>query len=78
MDMSGWGLPQRWRMSLPDSVVIAAEHDVLIPCRQAEMAARHLDSEYRMLPGLGHAVMLESEWERAATMLHDWLLEQGL
>ena len=78
MDMSGWGLPQRWRMDLPASIVIAAEKDALIPCVQAELAARHLDADYHLLPGLGHAVMLEAGWKAAATVLLDWIETQGL
>lgn len=78
MDMSGWGLPQRWRMDLPASIVIAAEKDVLIPPAQAELAARHLEADYHLLPGLGHAVMLEAGWEAAASVLGDWIAAQGL
>jgi pimeloyl-ACP methyl ester carboxylesterase len=78
LDMSWWGLPQRWRMNLPASLVLAAEHDVLIPRAQAELAARHLDAEFRLLPGLGHAVMLESRWQSAAEALRDWLVARGL
>jgi pimeloyl-ACP methyl ester carboxylesterase len=77
LDMSWWGLPQRWRMNLPASLVLAAEHDVLIPRAQAELAARHLEAEFRVLPGLGHAVMLESGWLGAAQALGDWLAARG-
>jgi hypothetical protein len=31
-----------------------------------------------LVPGLGHAVMLETEWQRAAQALLDWLEETGL
>ncbi len=78
MDMSGWGLPQRWRMDLPASIVIAAENDLLIPRAQAELAARHLGAAYHLLPDLGHAVMLEAGWQAAAQVLCDWISAQGL
>lgn len=73
MDLSGWGLPHRWKMNLPARVVIAAERDVLIPRAQVELAARHLDAPLRVLPGLGHALMLEDDWASAAHALADWV-----
>jgi len=78
MDMGGLGLPQRWRMDLPPCLVLAAERDALVPRAQAEMAARHLEAEYRVLPGLGHAVMLEPQWRVAAQALREWLEALGL
>lgn len=75
LDMSWWGgLPQRWRMKQPPSLVLAAEQDVLIPRAQAELAARHLDADFQLLPALGHAVMLEAAWIVAAEPLKDWLV----
>lgn len=78
MDMSGWGLPMRWRMDLPESLVVAAERDVLIPLAQVKLGAHHLGAEFRMLPGMGHAVMLEEGWPDAAAVLLDWLSGLGL
>ena len=78
MDMGWWGLPQRWRMNLPPALVLAAEHDVLIPRAHTEMAARHLEAEFRVLPQLGHAIMLEADWQVAAHALRDWLEDAGL
>lgn len=78
MDMSGWGLPMRWRMDLPESLVVAAERDVLIPLAQVKLGAHHLGAEFRMLPGMGHAVMLEEGWADAAAVLLDWLSGLGL
>jgi pimeloyl-ACP methyl ester carboxylesterase len=77
LDMSWWGLPLRSRMNLPASLVLAAELDVLIPRAQAELAARHLGAEFRLLPGLGHAVMLDTGWQSAAEALRSWLAAQG-
>ncbi len=78
MDLSGWGLPQRWRMNLPRSLVIAAGEDVLIPRAQVESAARYLEAEYRLLPDLGHVLMLDAGWESAARCLQEWLAEAAL
>lgn len=73
LDMSGWGLPQPWRTRLLDTVVIGAERDVLISPELAQTTARLLGADYRTLPGLGHAVMLETGWRLAAEALADWL-----
>ena len=77
LDMSGWGLPQSWRTALPDTLVIGAERDVLISPALAQTTARLLGAEYLLLPGLGHAVMLESGWRSAAEGLAGWLAARG-
>jgi len=78
LDMAGLGLPQRWRMNLPATLVLGAEKDALIAPSAAEASARLLGAEFRLLPGLGHAVMLESNWQVAAQAILGWLEEQGL
>lgn len=78
LDMSGWGLPQRWRMKLPDALVIGAERDVLIPAAQVALAARLLGAEYHEMPGLGHALMMEAAWRAPAQVLLDWLRKRDL
>lgn len=77
-DLAGWGLPQRWRMNLPQTLVLGAERDVLIPHSAAESAARMLDADYLLLEGIGHGVMLDHGWERAAAAILGWLEEKGL
>jgi pimeloyl-ACP methyl ester carboxylesterase len=78
MDMTWWGLPQLWRVNPPPSLVIATARDALIPAVQAEATARLLRAEFRMLEGLGHALMLDARWERAAEALLGWIEERGL
>lgn len=78
LDMSGWGMPMRWRMNLPASLVLAAERDALIPLAQVCLGAHQLGTEFRLLAGMGHAVMLEPDWPRAAAALHDWISGLGL
>ena len=73
LDMSGWGLPQSWRARLPETLVFGAERDVLISPALARTTAQLLGAQYRLLPGLGHAVMLEPGWRVAAQALDDWL-----
>lgn len=73
LDMSGWGLPQPWRVARPATLVLGAERDVLIPVSLAQTTARLLNAEYRQLEDLGHAVMLETGWQSAARAVLDWL-----
>ncbi len=78
LDMTGWGLPSPWRGKRPPMLVIGAGRDALIPAAEAQGTARLLGSEFRLLPGLGHALMLDSGWRSAAQAIADWLGEQGL
>lgn len=78
MDMTLWGLPQLWRMQRVEALVLGAEHDALIAPSLAQSAARLLGAEYRLLDGLGHAVMLDSAWESAAQAILAWLDERAL
>ena len=78
LDMTGWGLPSLWRTQRPPTLVIGAGKDVLVPAAQAQGTARLLNSEFRLLPELGHAVMLDAGWPAAAQAIADWLEEQGL
>jgi non-heme chloroperoxidase len=73
MDMSGWGLPLPWLVRRPPTLVLGAERDALFTPAEAQGSARVLGAEFRMLPGLGHAVMLDGGWERAAQAIADWL-----
>lgn len=78
MDMTLWGLPQVWRMARVDALVLGASEDALISPALAQSAAAVLGAEYRLLDGLGHAVMLETAWESAAQEILDWLTARGL
>jgi pimeloyl-ACP methyl ester carboxylesterase len=73
LDMAGWGLPLLWRMHRAETLVLAAERDALIAPSLAASAARLLGASFELLPGLGHAVMLEPQWRLAAEALHAWL-----
>jgi len=78
LDMSGWGLPSLWRGKRPPTLVIGAGRDALIPAAEAQGAAHLLSADYRLLPELGHAVMLDAGWRSAAETIAVWLEEQGL
>jgi pimeloyl-ACP methyl ester carboxylesterase len=78
MDMAWWGLPQGGRVNAPAALVLGAARDALISPALAESTARLLSADYRLLDGLGHALMLDARWERAAEALLGWIEEQGL
>ena len=78
LDMSGWGLPSLFRGARVPTLVLGAEKDSLIAHREAEASARMLGAEYRLLRGIGHAIMLDEPWESAAEALLGWLEEKGL
>jgi pimeloyl-ACP methyl ester carboxylesterase len=78
LDMTGWGLPSLWRNLRPPTLVIGAGRDVLVPAAQAQGTAHLLNAEFRLLPELGHAVMLDAGWLSAAQEIADWLEERGL
>jgi non-heme chloroperoxidase len=83
LEMSGWGLPFLWTAwgngaRQPPTLVLGAQHDALIPAAQAESTARLLGADYRLLPDLGHAVMLDEDWQAAAQAIAGWLGEKGL
>ena len=69
MDMAWWGLPQAGRVSPPQALVLAAVRDALISPALTESAARLLGAEYRLLDGLGHAMMLDALGARSEALL---------
>jgi len=77
-DMSGWGLPQPWRGARVPTLVLGAEKDSLIAHGEAQGTAQLLGAEYRLLPGLGHAIMLDEGWQSAAAAIAGWLEEKRL
>ena len=44
----------------------------------AQSAATLLGAEYRLLEGLGHAAMLDTDWQLAAQEILEWLDARGL
>jgi len=83
LEMSGWGLPFLWGAwgkgaPRPPTLVIGAQHDALIPAVQAEGTARTLGAEYRLLPDIGHAVMLDQGWQIVAQSIAAWLERREL
>jgi len=77
LEMSAWSLPLLNGSRLP-TLVLGAEKDNLIAHSEAQGTAHLLGADYRLLPGLGHALMLDEGWETAAQAIAAWLEERGL
>ncbi|MDX5362588.1 MAG: alpha/beta hydrolase [Pseudazoarcus pumilus] len=72
-DMTAFDLPRPQRMQQVPLLILGAEHDRLIPPGEVEATGRALGTPAEILPGFGHALMLEPEWERAAQRILEWL-----
>ncbi|KAF0114307.1 MAG: alpha/beta hydrolase fold protein [Rhodospirillaceae bacterium] len=81
MDMMGLDLPRVDRIlttcaAMP-FLVCGAEQDALFPRRLVQETAQTLGATTRFFP-MGHAMMLEPNWEDAAACIHQWLQTLGL
>ena len=72
-DMTAFDLPRPARVHNVPLLILGAEHDRLIPPGEVEATGRALCTPAEILPGFGHALMLEPEWERAARRILEWL-----
>jgi non-heme chloroperoxidase len=72
-DLTLFDLPQTWRMRRPPMLVLLAERDALFPLAQSQTAFAAIGLPTEVLDELGHAVMLEPGWQRAAGRLIHWL-----
>ncbi|MCH2297243.1 MAG: alpha/beta hydrolase [SAR324 cluster bacterium] len=62
--------PQR---STKPMLVMGGSEDPLISEIFVRQTADHYSSEFRIVPGADHSMMLGSEWEKSAEALKDWL-----
>ncbi len=58
-------------------LVVGGGADRIIPPAFIRSAARMLGTSAKILPGLGHALMLEAGWEEVAGQVDGWLRAQG-
>jgi non-heme chloroperoxidase len=72
-DLTLFDLPQSWRMHRPPMLVLLAERDALFPLGQSRAGFAAIGLATEVLDDLGHAVMLEPGWQRAADRLLHWL-----
>ena len=54
-------------------LVMGAEADIIIPPDFVQRTAEAFSAELKILPGMGHAMMLEENWKDAARCIEDWL-----
>lgn len=76
-DMMGFDLPRPWAMRRPPMLLLGAARDRLIPPWMVGQTGFALDLPVFLLPGMGHAVMLERDWETGAQRIDAWLREEG-
>lgn len=69
--------PARIDRDLP-VLVMGAARDRLIPKAFVKSTARSFATRAEILPDIGHAMMLDAGWERAAETLAAWLTRAGL
>lgn len=77
MDMYGGDLPT---IDMPLSVpvhVLGASDDELIPSAFVRATARRFGAVPHVLDDMGHLMMLDAGWERAAESVLDWLHRNG-
>ena len=74
-DMTFFDLPQRWRMRVPPLLVLGAERDLMVPPQQVAQCARAYNVDADIFPAMGHAMMLETGWQRVAERIIAWLRE---
>jgi len=72
-DLTLFDLPQTWRMQRPPMLVLLAERDALFPVAQSRLGFAAIGLRTEVLEELGHAVILEPGWQRAADRLIRWL-----
>ena len=72
-DLLGFDLPRPDPESLPPAMVLGAEADAMLPWSDIEVTARAFRTEAVRVPGLGHAMMLEEDWQNAADPIRAWL-----
>ncbi len=77
-DMSLFSLPQLVHMERPPLFIMGAEHDALIPAFVAQTTAKTYGEPCTILPDMGHGLMLERDWRKAAQLVADWLQSVGV
>jgi non-heme chloroperoxidase len=72
-DMTLFALPWLWRLNRTPTLWLAAEQDALFPVEQMRLGAGMLGGALEVVPGLGHAMMLDAGWHTAAERIAGWL-----
>jgi len=72
-DMTLFALPWLWRQNRVPLLWLAAENDALMPIEQMRIGAGMLGTSVEVMPGLGHAMMLDAGWQAVADRVIAWL-----
>ncbi|MCX7891085.1 MAG: alpha/beta fold hydrolase [Burkholderiales bacterium] len=72
-DMTLFSLPRVWAMAKPPALWLAAEKDALFALEQMRIGAGMLGIPLEVVPGIGHAMMLDAGWEGVAARIAGWL-----
>jgi pimeloyl-ACP methyl ester carboxylesterase len=62
----------RTRISGP-SLMIAAEHDLVVPAEAVRRSAAYFGSDYLFVPDRSHNLVLEPRWRETADRIKSWL-----
>lgn len=74
LDMTMLNLIRPDRLNPVPKLVIGAEMDHMVPANQVRETAKSFGVEPVIFPEMGHALMLERDWDHVATVLNDWLM----
>ncbi|MGP1680006.1 MAG: alpha/beta hydrolase [Burkholderiales bacterium] len=77
-DMTFFDLPRLPPERCPPMLVLGAERDILVPPSQAEQAAQVYGTQAEIFPGMGHVMMLETDWQKVADRIIEWLRAEKL
>ncbi|MGA8054581.1 MAG: alpha/beta fold hydrolase [Burkholderiales bacterium] len=72
-DMTLFNLPRTWSMAKPPMLWLAGEKDALFSLPQMRIGAGILGCPFEVMPGIGHAMMLDSHWQLVADRIIGWL-----
>jgi len=76
-DLTLFDLPQSWRMHRPPMLVLLAERDALLPVAASRAGFAAIGLRTEVVEEVGHAMILEPGWQRAADRLIRWLTGAG-
>jgi len=66
------------RKNTTPMLVLGAENDIFIPPVFVHSTAKAYNTQAHIFPGMGHAMMLDKDWQAAADRILGWLNEKGL
>jgi pimeloyl-ACP methyl ester carboxylesterase len=59
-------------------LVLSGEDDIIVPPEFALRTAKWIGAETRILPAMGHSLMVEDGWRTAATTISEWMSQENL